>query len=342
MKFSRGAEIAEYGLILALLVLIAIPALVVMGEGLSASYFNMNPTGKAAQLFGLLGGGGGPGGGGSADGSASSPTGSEPAPAEAVAVASADAPAEAQPADSLFTGENTALSATMSELVSQGFKATSADGILQAVGANGGAKTTEALLGGLEELVDQMEASGEMTADEADHFRRLANQGHRIAAIERIIEQAGERYDGDYANDQQFMAQRVEYNGRTVTIGQLSTLIDLPGGTPTNWYDHLYTGHVNTSNDFFSPNELSSFVDIYQDSQKLEVVRKNPELYDYIYSMSSTVIMTGEQVGSLEFKTGNESAVRESLATSLSGKADQASANICTAGQNSSSGSSCQ
>ncbi len=348
MKPCRGVEIAEYGLILALLVLISVPALMFMGEQLSSSYNNMNPTGKASELFALLGGGAG--------GNSQNP---DPISADdqdvltdTLASKDTSVPGLTQPSDHSTISQsitvNQAMGTTFDELISQGFKATSAEGIMQSVGSLGAGKTAAALASNLEDLIEQMESAGEMTAEEANHFRQLANQGHKIAQIEQIIEQAGERFDGTtpWANSNQFMAQQVEYNGMTVSVGQLSTLIDFPGGMPTNWYDHLYTGHVNTSNDFYNNNnnnnELSKFVDMYQDSQKLSVLQNNRQLYDYVYSLSSTIVMTSEQVGSLEFQTGNEQTVRDSLAQPLSDKAHLSSSNICGVGQGSDSGTSCQ
>ncbi len=58
MRRTAGKTIAEYALILALLVLVAIPALSYLGRVITEGYRQNEPTSKAGQLFALLGGSG--------------------------------------------------------------------------------------------------------------------------------------------------------------------------------------------------------------------------------------------------------------------------------------------
>ena len=93
------------------------------------------------------------------------------------------------------------------------------DSLVQTSGANG---TSELLLSDLDSLIQQLSASGEITPSDASLLQQLSNQGHQMAGIEGLIEDAATKSNGQTSG---FLSQVITYNGKTYKTNDLAKLI---------------------------------------------------------------------------------------------------------------------
>lgn len=85
---------------------------------------------------------------------------------------------------------------------------------LSTSGANG---TTEKILGNLQILTRELASTGKITPAQAGMLNDLANKGHEIAELERMIETAAQNSNGDRAA---FLNATIQLQGQTQTLGR--------------------------------------------------------------------------------------------------------------------------
>ncbi len=124
-------------------------------------------------------------------------------------------------------------------------------------GANG---ATTMALAQLQTLTQQLQASGELTPDQVNALIALANQGHRIAQIEKMIEDAVSMS----ANPTAVYTMTFQLDGKMYTGRQM---IDMLGFENQNQYVNLLTDVElleTTSKGAIAMAETGSFINLYQ------------------------------------------------------------------------------
>ncbi len=342
---QNGKTLAEYALIAFLVALVSIPALTYLGTEIDAMYTGSDPINKAQPLFALLNGSGSQNG-------------------------SSAATAENNPPG----GANTTMGNAEGGMVSydytfsQAIQSSSVEGIIENLKNGGMGGVTSSLASNLDELINQLEASGDMSPEEAAHFRKLSNQGHLIADIQRTIEEAVLKFHGtpDDDNFTAFRQQKVVYQGQEMTVQQLAAMVDWMHQMPDNWYNQLASGKIDTSSTTFfeganvthdnGKNELGRFIDLYQDTLNFTAYQDHPELRDYVTSLSATIAYLSDMSGSFyisRFENAQEmqkwqiweltqkAPVFALDAQNYSEITDGSSGEICGVGQGSDTGTSC-
>lgn len=148
------------------------------------------------------------------------------------------------------------------------------------VGVNG---ATSKLLGNLEFLIDQLKQAGEITPVEADALTRLANQGYRIARIERILEESAASNKGGQA----FRNTTVNFDGNSYTILDLQEMIGYQNLGPSELTDPLGADAK------FAHPETAVFIELYQSAQSMGIL-ENQDIKGYISDLTTEIIFLSE------------------------------------------------
>ncbi len=297
---SKGHSITEYAIIGFLVVLVAIPALGTLGGQIDAL---LNGSGQelsqADALFSLLSGGGDGANGGAA--------------------AAANGPGEG-PGDPMMT-EDSALSHAADSsglsVMSSGLMATSINGkqdLAKAVSEAGASGVAASRLEAFSDEIDSRLANGEITAEQAGLLRELSNQGYRIAAIEKIAE------------DAKSFHEPITFEGRTYSnLHEFSKLIG---------YQNVYPGTV-LSNKVLDPSygnagpELRKFLEAYQ---QVDRNIADPELAVWVAGLSTEIALLTEMVEDGAYNKGINPGL-DLKAFSASKITDLNSEAFCAAGQ---------
>lgn len=96
---------------------------------------------------------------------------------------------------------------------------------VQTIGANG---TTSAYAQSITDTAKQSLASGTITQAEYDSIVALANQGHEIATIQGLLENA---YTQSSGNSNTFANTQLTFNGQNYTPAQLNSVLQSTVGT---------------------------------------------------------------------------------------------------------------
>lgn len=115
-------------------------------------------------------------------------------------------------------------------------------------GSNG---TTEKLLANLNSLAQQLKANGSISETQFNQLEALSNNGHRIAQVEQLLENAA----ANAKTKAEFANQTITYEGKTFSVGQALVLIggsiDLAPGdrltdlvTPVTQFDTELTNQL--------------------------------------------------------------------------------------------------
>jgi hypothetical protein len=195
---------------------------------------------------------------------------------------------------------------------------------LQVAGANG---VTTILADRITALSQQLLAQGEITPEQANLFSDLANQGHRIAGIEKLIEDASR-------NNQ----TSIEFEGQSYTPIQLTGKLGWSGvgiGSPI-----LQSIDDVESVDAASRSvELTALLNKYQALQDSGALQ-NPTVQKFVGSMTSQIGSISETLESIVSNTSwDPTPVQTNVASSLS---NIDSVQICTSGNGSDRGIHCQ
>lgn len=296
-----GQSLTEYALGIGLVALVSAGALMMLGNQLQGSFAGM--------------------------------LGSAPAPSPIGASSTAAGGGSGETPSSASTGmpENLAPDKTGSALtLKEDAESIPADlpGFIQTAGANG---TTSLFSNQLKQMGEQLLATGEINQDQANAFFNLANQGNRIATVEKLIEQAD-----------QSGSSSVTFEGKSYTPYELSRSIGWPD-EPSSYYSMNVTSGadiVNRSPNNRSP-EMQAFVSAYQTLEKSGGL-SNPGIAQAVGAMGAKIAYLSEVVESnvADRQWGNTSvALQDYVASSTSyWKASE----ICGAGGGTTSGVTCQ
>jgi polyhydroxyalkanoate synthesis regulator phasin len=195
------------------------------------------------------------------------------------------------------------------------------DKLIQTLGANG---TTTVLSDTLESYAKELLAAGEITQEQANLFNQLANQGHRMAAIEKALENAIETG-----------AEKVTFDGKTDYVFEFSQVIGWKGGAgiQPNLLEPLLVSEQ-------SP-EMKVFTDQYRallNSGALD----NPAIRERTHQLAIDIANLSEnlEASMIDYEKGSASKgnLRDIMASKLT---NEKSAVICGTGGGVDSGTHC-
>lgn len=295
---ASGQSLTEYGLGIGLVVLVSLAALMALGNQLQGGFKGMIGKAPAANQVVAASGAGGTGG--------SSDSGDLDEQSAAIT-------------DNLtspvLAGDAQAIPADLA-------------GFIQTAGANG---TTGLFSDQIRQLGEQLLAQGEITDAQANAFYALANQGNRMATIEKLIEQA-----------EASGSQSVTFEGKTYTPYELSRSIGWPD-EPSSYYSmNVQSGAdvVNRSPNSRSP-EMQAFVNAYQTLEKSGGM-SNPAISKSVGALSGKIAYLSEMVESniADQEWGNTTTpLKDYVASSTS---YWSASEICGTGGGNTSGVTCQ
>ncbi len=299
---QHGQSLTEYGLGIGLVALISLAGLTSLGGNLKIALENMipKPTPPVAVSVAL------PGGPAKGSGSSSSSQG----PTQTGAPVSFSGNSVIKPAD--FT---TNLTSTVTTL-----------------GANG---TTFELAKQLNAMSAKMLASGEISETEANKLYALANQGYRLANLEKQVEDASKRNSSTGA----FLASSINFDGKTYTMPQVASLIGF--GTPTELRQDIKANnnYMLETNDA-SPETLA-FINLYQDAINSPNLQ-NSEAKGVVSQLSSEISYLTDDVSNLIYGAYAPDITLENLnQNTVSAATVYDSTAICYVGNGHSGPSSC-
>src|SRR6478609_890117 len=194
----------------------------------------------------------------------------------AQSVLAAEQPAAAAAANGASgSGAGAGLTAAQTALLQQSL----ADKI-QTSGANG---ATELLADQLSAAAELLLAQGKINASQYDILMQLANQGHRIAAIQDLITNAISSANGDTTLLQNMT---LVYNGNTYTVSQLAQMI----GTSSNPAELANTNVLALDPSQYD-SQIASFAGLYNEALNSGALSDPAAM--------STVTSASQQIGNL-------------------------------------------
>ncbi len=297
MRKRTGQGLAEYSLIAGMIVLLAIPALFLLGGNISDMAQSMI---------------------------APMPKNAKPSLNVASAASVAKGNSRHQPTNTLADA--------------LGFDAFSSKALakeIQTAGANG---ATEVLANRIEQIAQQKLAAGEMTQDQFNRMMALANQGHRLAAMESLVEDAAAKA----SNPQAFMDQTIVFEGKKYTVADFGYLFGFSqsGGLLSNPLDSARLAYP----------EMKTFISMYDqvvasgaltDAATQAEVKK---LASDIANINDSVLFAMQDLGwdeSIQPSDFTGSAAARVANLDASGKTNQKSGKLCTYGHGKDNGSQC-
>lgn len=210
----QGQSLNEYALITALVVIVSIPAFTLFGRNVQNQFTSMNMV--KSPTISIL-----------------NPPSDKTAPSDPTAPPSAVTPQA--PGNTSFTNPS------FKEIASS----------VQTAGANG---ATNLLANSIEQIAKQQLADGKITQNQYNQLAALANQGHRLADMEALIETAAK--DPKIPNNQLF-DQDVMFEGKSTTLKNLFDNIGF-----TQKYSAGLLSNPLESGPLASP-ETKVFIDLY-------------------------------------------------------------------------------
>ncbi|HEY9687631.1 MAG TPA: hypothetical protein V6C52_11710 [Coleofasciculaceae cyanobacterium] len=195
-------------------------------------------------------------------------------------------------------------------------------------GVNG---STSALLADFKSVTDQMLASGDLTPEQASSLAALANQGYRIAQIESLIEQVAQTA----ADGASFKATPVQFDGQTMTILQLNSLIGSVPSEPATFTDPLSTAASSNQ-------ETLNFINLYNTALSSGAL-SNPQLQAYVGLLATEISYLSEVTEDAVATTPNTVDPCQYLPNFLASESTYLdSTNICKAGAGKATGNTCK
>lgn len=199
---------------------------------------------------------------------------------------------------------------------------------IQTAGANG---TTALFSEQIRKMGEELLAKGEITEEQANYFYELANQGNRVATIEKLVEDALDNG-----------TQTVTFEGKSYTPFELSRLVGWPD-EPSSYYTMLVRQASDAINR--SPNNRSETMQLFLSSyQKLEQSGglNNPAVQQAVSAMSAKISYLSELVESnvSDQHWGNTTTPLDSYMASHTSY--WSAAQICGAGSGETVGVTCQ
>ncbi len=254
-----GHTLAEYVIIGVLVAILAIPALMLLGRNISAFYAEGGSSVVQADgLFSLLTpGGSGGNGAGTGTGTVTGAGGDDPV----------------NPGDS-----GGGLGGTGTAIMSSSVQGQ--EEFVRMIEEHGAGYVTSLLLSDLDQTINALEASGEISAEQAALLRQLSGRGHHIADIEMLISQS-------FASGQ---TTGLMLNGQAYSRDQLMGMIGWTGYNPTNFNNSLLT---NSGSPYLSQ-ENRAFLETYD--AVMASLSDNPELAQWVTGLSGEILLLTESV----------------------------------------------
>ena len=218
--------------------------------------------------------------------------------------------------------------------------------LVETVGANG---TTDKIAFALEDLARKLRDAGEITEEQANYLLRLANQGHRMASVQKQIEDMIQK--GADQNMSPFHVME-NFDGRPSNILNIASVFgsnydSLPSGGLTS--DMIPSNIEDVPDaDMYNGNELKTLKELY-DAAKLSGALNDPVINEIVNKMTSDISNIGQLVSLNVSKlastyTMGEVFNKDELNNRVGADnhiTNNKSATICTAGGDSDSGVHC-
>jgi hypothetical protein len=204
---------------------------------------------------------------------------------------------------------------------------------IQTNGANG---TTSLLSNRITAIEQQLQQIGVLTPEQSELFKKLANQGHRMANIEKLIEQAG-----TMANDTESYRQvRLTLDGKQYAPDELHKML--------GWQDaQMHAFMLQTPSDAINmlPEkqsvELKIFLALYTDLAQSNALQ-NPQVKSSVDELVTQIVYLSDVTkgASAALIRGDWSVPLEDII--VSNASDIKSSNICQDGHRTDTGEYCQ
>lgn len=198
-------------------------------------------------------------------------------------------------------------------------------------GANG---TTTLLAGQIEIIAKQLLDAGEIDAKQYQGIIDLANQGHKIAGIEKLLEDAAALYESD---PKAFDSLKIQYEGESYTPLQLGKMLG---------YEDIY------SMQWLSGQNESETLYVMYENLKSSGALEDPVVQSNVEGLVNRINAIADGVQTFMYQTDNSTApvltekIQDALATvpdpPASETTHQTSGEICTVGNGQDSGTNCQ
>jgi len=161
---------------------------------------------------------------------------------------------------------------------------------VQTLGANG---TTSLLAVQLQALAEKLLKDETITQDSANKILALANQGFRLAALERSIEDASQKAN----SNQEFMNTSILFDGKNITMADAANLIGFT--TPTDCNQDIATNPAYMLNPANASPETLSFINLYQAALSDPSITNSAEAQGLISQLSSQISYLSDDVGNI-------------------------------------------
>jgi hypothetical protein len=225
--------------------------------------------------------------------------------------------------------------------------------LVETLGPNG---TTDLLTNALMQLAQKLLDKGEITQDQANQLKSLANSGHGLASYQAIFEDAAAKAGTDSKLFAQLVKSVRDYETANLKEAKdmdpsVHSLFDIQEFTPTWQYDANGNIMKDSAGNFvsssikatskYSPG-VADFVNAFAQAQKSGAL-KDPTVLNLVSQLSSNIYLLGHsststatKIATPEFQT-NPTQFNQKVAEPI----HKDSANICAAGGGKDSGIYC-
>jgi hypothetical protein len=242
----QGQGLSEYGLVMALVCIACIGGLILLSKGVNTSLSSMVPAREAPRIANMP---------------------------------QSDLPTAPQSGGTL-SPQNSGLFQLPAQSIQLLHMNLSAQ--IQTAGANG---TTEVYAQQLQYLANKLLHENQISQEQYSQLMALSNQGYRLAAIEKVMEDAVREANGDFSKleDQKFM-----FEGKSYTIPDLYEMVGFQNGAPDN--------PLSTSSLSRAGSELASFLTLYDSINKTGLLSTNPEARGTVNTAALMITSIAESV----------------------------------------------
>ncbi len=229
--------------------------------------------------------------------------------------------------------------------------------LANAVETAGGNGTTNVLLANLEQIINGLEAAGELDEAQINLLKNLANQGHRLAEIQKAAEAFDQAFfDSGSSSSDSYREFDFQYNGglntpysnpNASTLDNLVRDLNVSDKSSQNLENldpvvlNAQTGfwEYNPDNNNLTSSEIGSFVHLYQEAVNQGVL-DDPSLKQLVTGIGSDILEISESYTDSLYKRNDRNNAEyssnpptESFIIDASSELSNSSASaICAAG----------
>ena len=182
--------------------------------------------------------------------------------------------------------------------------------IIESAGVNG---YTEALAAYIYDLSQELQASGEINAKQASAIIDMANQGYRMAAIQKLLEDQTNLYPND---KQAFENALVTFNGETKTV---------------KTWAYMFNKGINEP-EYPEPVEAKKFKELFDKVVNSKQSISNPEIKQYVKNLGNEIIQVSNLFQNALTDIDVSVLPKDMVKTVYSQQTEKGSKNICTTG----------